>query len=104
MPGVDFDLLRGEITMRQVLDEIGYRETHRNGAQLHGKCPVHGSSSKTSRVFSVNLSRGRYYCHKCKSHGNHLELHAAVRNTTVYQAALDLCQALGRKVPWIERW
>ena len=104
MPGVDFDVLCKEITMQQVLDEIGFQAIHRNGDQLRGPCPVHGSTSKHSRVFSVNLSQGRYYCHKCKSRGNQLELFAAVRDTTVYQAAIDLCQAMGRNVPWIDRW
>jgi len=104
MPGVDFDVLRREITMQQVLNELGFQAAHCNGDQLRGPCPVHGSSSKHSHVFSVNLSEGRYYCHKCKSHGNQLELYAAARNTTVYQAAVDLCHALGREVPWIKRW
>ena len=104
MPGVDFDVLRGEITMQQVLNEIGFQATHRDGDQLRGPCPVHGSTSTHSRAFSVNLNTDRYYCHKCKSHGNQLELYAAVENITVYQAAVNLCHALGRDVPWIKRW
>ena len=52
----------------------------------------------------MNLRTDRYYCHQCKSHGNQLELYAAVENITVYQAAVDLCHALGRDVPWIKRW
>jgi hypothetical protein len=86
MPGVDFDVLRGEITMQQVLDEIGFRATHRDGDQLRGMCPVHGSTSENSRVFSVNLSTRRYYCHKCKSHGNQFECrlsHNPCRNRAV---------------------
>jgi DNA primase len=104
MPGVDFGLLRREITMRQVLDQIGFEPTRRNGDQLHGPCPVHSSTSPRSDVFSVNLNNGRYYCHKCHSHGNLLELYAAVRRTTLYEAAIDLCRALGRDIPWIKRW
>lgn len=104
MPGVDFNRLRSEITMQQVLDEIGFRATHRDGDQLRGPCLVHGSKSPNSRAFSVSLREARYYCHKCKSHGNQLELYAAVKDTTVYQAAVDLCRALGRDVPWIRRW
>ena len=104
MPGIDFDGVRREITMQQVLDEIGFRVTHQEGDQLRGPCPVHGSTSKNGRVFSVNLSAQRYYCHKCKSHGNHLELYAAVHQTTLYQAAVDLCHAMGQDVPWIRRW
>ena len=57
MPGVDFDVVSREITMQQVLDEIGFRVTHQEGDQLRGPCPVHGSTSKNSRVFSVNLTR-----------------------------------------------
>ena len=104
MPGVDFDAVRRAITMQQVLDAIGFQATHRVGDQLRGPCPVHGSTSKTSRVFSVNLGNQRYYCHKCKSHGNQLELYAAVQQTTLYQAAVELCRTLGRDVPWIRHW
>jgi DNA primase len=104
MPGVDFHRLRSAITMQQVLDDIGFRATYRDEDQLRGPYPVHGSKSPHSRTFSVSLREGRYYCHKCKSHGNQLELYAAVKDTTVYQAAVDLCHALGRDVPWIRRW
>jgi DNA primase len=104
MPGIDFDLLRREITMQQVLDVIGFEPTQRNGDQLHGPCHVHGSSSSHSHVFSVNLDTARYYCHKCKSHGNQLELYAAVQRTKIYPATIDLCRVLGRDVPWIQRW
>lgn len=74
MPGVDFNVLRTEITMEQVLNQLGFQPTSRSGNQLHGPCPVHGSTSSSSRTFSVNMDSGRYYCHKCHSHGNQLEL------------------------------
>jgi len=45
----------------------------------------------------------RYYCHKCQSKGNQLELWAAVHKLSIYQAAMDLCRALGRDVPEITR-
>ncbi|MBM4089100.1 MAG: hypothetical protein FJ276_06670 [Planctomycetes bacterium] len=89
MSGVDVDMLRGEITMQQVLDESRFRTTHGDGDQLRGPCPVHGSTSPHSRAFSVNLREGRSYWHKCKSHGKELELYAAVKDTTVYQAASE---------------
>jgi hypothetical protein len=76
MPGIDFDVVRREISMQQVLDAIGFIVITRSGDQLRGPCPVHGSPSKVSRVFSVNLGEQRYYCHKYKSHGNQLELRA----------------------------
>jgi hypothetical protein len=48
MPGIDFHVLRQEITMQQVLELIGFQPTSRVGSQLHGPCPVHGSSSPQS--------------------------------------------------------
>ena len=104
MPGVDFDALRTKITMEQVLNQLGFQSTSRTGNQLHGPCPVHDSASTRSRTFSVNLVTGRYYCHKCRSHGNQLELWAAVKKLPMYNAAVDLCHALGHEVPWINRW
>ena len=104
MPGVDFNLLRAEITMEQVLDQLGFHPTSRSGSPLHGPCAVHGSTSERSRTFSVNLDTGGYYCHKCDRHGNQLELWTAVQELPMYQAAMDLCRVLGRDVPWIKRW
>ena len=104
MPGIDFDVLRKEIRIDQVLDLLGFQPSSVSGDQLRGPCPVHGSSSDLSRSFSVNLTKGRYYCFKCNSKGNQLELWAAVHRISVYQAAVDLCNAIGRDVPWIHRW
>jgi len=104
MPGVDFHKLRTEITMEQVLEQLGFEPTGRSGNQWHGPCPVHRSGSTSSRTFSVNLDTRRYYCHKCHSRGNPIELWAAVGQLPFYDAAIDLCRALGRDVPWIHRW
>ncbi|MFH1108042.1 MAG: CHC2 zinc finger domain-containing protein [Planctomycetota bacterium] len=95
MPGVDFNVLRTEITMEQVLNQLGFQPTSRSGNQLHGPCPVHGSTSSGSRTLSVNIDSGRYDCHKCQRHGNQLELWAAANKLPVYEAAIDLCRALG---------
>ena len=104
MPGVDFNVLRAEVSMIEVLNQLGFQPTSRLGSQLHGPCPVHGSTSGKSRSFSVNLEKGRYYCHKCQSQGNQLELWAAVHKLSFYDAAVDLCRALGREIPQVTRW
>jgi DNA primase len=103
MPGIDFDKLRAEIGMEIVLRQLGFQPVNRRGDQLHGPCPIHGSTSPRSRAFSVNLRTARYYCHKCHSHGNPLELWAAVQRLPFYEAVLDLCRALGHPVPWVMR-
>ena len=104
MPGVDFNALRHEITMEQVLSLLRFERLGGTGAQWCGVCPLHQSTSGRSRSFSVNLATARYCCHRCHSHGNHLELWAAATKLSLHQAAIDLCQRLGREVPWIRRW
>jgi hypothetical protein len=103
MPGVDFNVLPNEVSMGDVLKQLRFQPTSRSGNQLHGPRPVRGSTSPGSRTFSVNLADGRYYCQKCHSRGNQLELWAAVHKLSLYDAALDLCRVLGREVPWGHR-
>jgi hypothetical protein len=44
MPGIDFNRLRTEIAMEQVLNLLGFAPTHRRGYQWHGYCPLHQSA------------------------------------------------------------
>jgi DNA primase len=105
VPGVDFHRLRSEVTMEQVLSLLGFVPVRRSAAQWYGRCPLpecrHGGPA---RSFSVNVALGRYHCHRCRSQGNVLELWAAAASLPLHQAAVDLCQRLGRDVPWIRRW
>jgi DNA primase len=104
VPGVDFDRVRAEITMEQVLNLLGFTPSTRSGAQWYGSCPLHESGARRCRSFSVNLATGRYLCHRCGSHGNPLELWATATKLPLHQAAIDLCRRLGCDVPWIRRW
>ena len=104
MPGVDFQRVREMIKMSDVLKQLAFAPIEERGNQQRGACPVHKSSSSNSRSFSVNLGEGRYLCHKCGSHGNQLELWAAVNQMSIFEAAIDLCTKFGQEVPWISRW
>jgi DNA primase len=105
VPGVDFNRVRAEITMEQVLRLLRFEPSSRSWVQWYGSCPLHESKSGSSRrSFSVNMVVGRYYCHRCHSHGNPLELWAAATKLPLHQAAIDLCNRLGREIPWIRRW
>jgi DNA primase len=104
MPGIDFNRLRTEVTMGQVLDLLQFVPVARKGSQWYGRCPLHDSASTRCRAFSVNLATGRYYCHRCHSHGNQLELWSAFTRRPMYDAAIDLCRALALDVPWVQRW
>jgi DNA primase len=104
MPGVNFQVLREQITMQEVLRQLRFQATVQRGDQWRGPCPVHGSRNRRSRSFSVNVRRGRYQCFVCGSRGHALELWSAVRGVSLYAAALELCQLLGIEVPWVTRW
>jgi DNA primase len=104
MPGVDFECVRREIPMEQVLDLLGFEPAQRSGVQWYGCCPLHESRPGRHRCFAVNVALGRYFCHGCRSHGNQLELWAAATKLPLHQAALDLCHRLGHDIPWIRRW
>lgn len=104
MPGVDFNKVRTEIPIEQVLNLLGFQPSARSGVQWYGRCPLHESTPGRHRCFSANVALGRYFCHRCHSHGNQLELWAAATKLPLHQAAIDLCHRLGRDVPWIRRW
>jgi DNA primase len=104
MPGVDFQQLRLEITMEDVLALLRFEPVSHSGSQWYGACPLHPSTSARPRYFSVNVETRRYSCHQCGSRGNQLELWAAASRLALHPAAIDLCHALGREVPWVRKW
>ena len=104
MPGIDFNRLRHEITMAQVLDLLGFECTRRRGDQWHGYCPVHRPERRHRTAFSVNVAMGCYYCHKCKSRGDQLILWADANEMLLHPATIDLCHKLKLKVPWLHSW
>ena len=69
------------------------------GAQQSGPCPLHGSTSGTSRCFSANLDKHIFHCFKCGRRGNALDLWAQANRLTIYDAAIDLCQRLRIPLP-----
>jgi transposase InsO family protein len=98
-PAIDFAALRALVTMAAVLELLGFQARSRRGGQQRGPCPLHGSTSGTSRCFSANLDHHTFHCFKCGRCGNALELWAAANNQTPYDAALDLCQRLHLPLP-----
>jgi DNA primase len=104
MPGVNFQLLREQIAMRDVLRLLQFDGRVLHGDQWRGPCPVHGSRNPQSCSFSVNVRLGRYQCFVCGSRGNALELWSAVRGVKLHAAAVELCQLLGMEIPWAKHW
>jgi DNA primase len=104
MPGIDFNRLRAEITMEDVLQLLGFKPTDRRGDQWYGECPMHASTARRPRVFSVNVRMGCYYCHKCHGKGDQFQLWAAATQTPIRPATIELCHQLRREIPWKNRW
>ena len=98
-PAIDFAAVRAVVTMAAVLNLLGFQPGSNRGSQQRGPCPLHGSTSATSRCFSVNLDEHTFHCFKCGRSGNALDLWAQATQQNVYDAALDLCQRLGIPVP-----
>jgi transposase InsO family protein len=98
-PAIDFAAVRAAVTITEVLGLLGFQPLTTHGAQQRGPCPLHGSTSGTSRCFSVNLNKQMFHCFKCVRSGNALDLWAQANRQTPYDAANDLCQRLNIPLP-----
>jgi len=103
MPGIDFRAVRYGVPIREALALLGWRPRVIIGPYWRGGCPVHRSTDRTSRCFSVQTVFGLWFCHKCHAGGNVLDLYARVKALDLHAAARELCERTGRSVPWL-RW
>lgn len=99
MPSIDFAQLKELVPIQSVLELIGFVAAERHSDQVRGPCPLHGSSSPSSRSFSVNLRKNTFQCFRCHAAGNQLDLWAMAQKLPIYEASIDLCQRLGIQVP-----
>ena len=103
MPGIDYVLLRRQLSLAQVLDLVGFTASSRRGSQLRGSCPVHRSKTPKSRSFAAHLDKQCWHCFGCGAGGNALDLYLAVTRLPVYEGALELCARLHVPVPYCDR-
>ena len=101
MAGIDYAMLRRQLSLAQVLELVGFRAVTRRGPQVRGPCPVHGSTSRRSRSCAAHLERQCWHCFRCGACGNALDLYLAVTKLPVYEGALELCARLHLAVPWL---
>jgi transposase len=97
-PQLDYAAIRQQITMTQVLDQLGLLKSLKGRRpQLRGPCPIHGNAEEPHRSFSVNLDKQVFRCFhgECAVQGNVLDLWAAVRRLPLYEATLDLIKTFG---------
>lgn len=101
MPGIDYRRLRAEISMRQVLELMGFQASSQRGDRLRGICPLPVCQGKSQWTFSVHLGRGIFRCFACGKAGNQLDLWAMQHDLPLHQAAESLCHHLHRPTPWL---
>jgi transposase len=93
--GIDYAALRNQISMEQVLAQLGYLTRLKGaGVQRRGPCPIHADTDRRRRSFSVNLEKKIFQCFHppCGAHGNVLDLWAAVHRLPLYEAARHLAE------------
>ena len=79
---------------------LGFRAQSAYRGQQRGPCPLHGSTSSTSRCFSANEREHVFQCFQCGRSGNALDLWAMATKQPPYEAAVDLCGRLHLPVPY----
>jgi hypothetical protein len=101
MPRIDYRAARALLPLADVLGLLGFRPCQRHGPQLRGPRPVQRSRSATRGSFAAHLGKNAWYCCRGDAGGNALDLWATVTRQPLPAAVLDLCQRLGREVPWL---
>jgi putative transposase len=97
-PSLDFAAIRAAVSLAAVLQLLGW-QAGSSATQQRGPCPLHGSTSGTSRCFSANLKDNNFHCFKCGRSGNALDLWAQATGQSIYDAAIDLCERLHIPLP-----
>jgi DNA primase len=103
MSGIDFQAVRAQASLAEVLELLGFVAGETSGEQVRGACPLHGSTANETRSFSANLGKNTYRCFHCGSAGNQLDLWVAATKLPLYQAAIELCQRLDRPISRLPR-
>jgi len=101
MPGIDYRAARAELRLAEVLELLGFVPCTRQGQQLRGACPLHGTHGRKSRSFAAHLGKNVWYCFRCNRGGNAPELWAAVTRQPLHAAVCALYRRLGRAAPWL---
>lgn len=94
---VDFAHLKRQLSLAQVLDQLGLSARLRGkGPQRRGPCPLHRGDAR-GRTFSVNLDDNVFRCFDkhCGQKGDVIDLWACVQGLSLRAAALDLVRTFG---------
>ena len=98
MPLIDFEVLRRQVRIGDVLRMLGILKASRECSVIRIPCPLH--CHEDPRGCSINWPRQQWFCHRCRQGGGSLELYQKVTKMDLYRACLELCRVLGIMVPF----
>ena len=85
------------IARNPIEDVVGqYVTLRRSGANLFGLCPFHGEKTAS---FSVNPSKGIYYCFGCHKGGGAINFQMEIEGLSYPDAVRALAKRVGMEVP-----
>jgi CHC2-type zinc finger protein len=96
---IDYRRLRDLVSPLDVLHLTNCYSGKRERAGYRGPCPVHRSSSSTSR--SLSVQGPLWHCHRCRRGGDALELWCLVRGVDHLTGAYQLCEQLRIDPPYL---
>lgn len=97
---LDLRALRDQIRPFWVLRDYGWYPTSTGREQLHGPCPVHGSTSPRSR--SMRVHDRVVYCFSCHFSGDAVALFARLAGVPTLTAAYELCARYRIDPPYLQ--
>jgi DNA primase len=97
MRKIDFEFIKLQITLSDVLAFLGWRGTPEKN-ELRGPCPLHEEDGDR-RCFVVK--KGEWHCHKrgCGKGGDQIQLWALKQGLGYARGAVSLCKRCGFRVP-----
>lgn len=88
---IDFDFLKSQLTIKQVLSAYGITQLKQAGTQLRGACPLHQGSN--DRQFVVWPEKNSWRCFgACNRSGDIIQLVSQLLGISNHQAAHDLAR------------
>jgi hypothetical protein len=100
MPYIDYTAVRGLVTIKEALEQLGYELMRRwSNGRLRGRCPLCQTERGKSRPFFTTPTKRLWQCFRCGEKGDVTELWARARQMSRYDAALELCRLFGCEVP-----
>ena len=100
MPSIDFAEVRQRAPVPTVLRALGCSPTQDPGGQWRAYCPIHGSRVHGRGTLSATAEK--FTCHKCRAHGDVIDLVALACALTAPAAARRACDMACVGVPLLK--